>query len=841
MKLTPNSKTLKAFFLVIFVLNISIVFSQKYSLTNTPKWITNVDYIASTTPEEGSGFRYLLVDFQDNIVKKTSYSHYAIKILNTEGIQSMSDIDITFDPSYQKLLIHKAQIIRNGKVLNKLNDSKIHTIQKETNSERSIYDGSLTTIINLKDVRESDIIEYAYSIVGFNPINKGNYGRTFYQKFTLPVNRVYNKVISKGITSLKFKYFDEGEKPAISKKNNEIEYTWDFNAEDFETYDSNSPAWFSSQRRVSISTFNSWKNVVDWALPIFEYNESDLKNIQLNLDKNISTEDQILATIRFVQDEIRYLGFENGISSYKPHSPKKVYNQRYGDCKDKSLLLVALLRKLDIESYPLLVDTTEGTLLTKILPSNHAFDHCVVYFKHKDTDYFIDPTISNQGGDINNISFPNYEYGLLIKPNEKELINIPYKVIPKLTINETITIDSIGSAVKLNIRSNYSGSKADYMRSYFGSYSKESIHKDYLNFYSRLYQNIELLSDVFVAEDYRNTDNEIIIEENYLIDKFWQDSDDGVSVYFETYPLVIESLLDYSNSAKRTMPYYLGEPHNFKQVTVIDLFEEWPVEDSFTTIKGDSFSYENIIKGFGSRIEISHEYVLTDSYISSDKTEEFLEKQDEVMENFSYFLSYNKSLEGYRLSWIAIFLLIVTISIGVYFFIEIYKYYNPSPKENAEGLTIGGWLVLPGIGLVLTPIILLFQLFSEDYFNQNTWIGILNSGFENPYELLALVGFEFIYNIFFITFSIFLIILYFNRRTSLPMLISILYVLNFLIPLIDIIASNIILPKHLIEASSIGFTKDIARNFFSACIWIPYFHMSNRVKNTFIHTYKNDQ
>ena len=53
-----------------------------------------------------------------------------------------------------------------------------------------------------------------------------------------------------------------------------------------------------------------------------------------------------------MQDEVRYLGLENGISAYKPSSPNKVYNQRFGDCKDKSLLLVTMLNQMNIEAYP---------------------------------------------------------------------------------------------------------------------------------------------------------------------------------------------------------------------------------------------------------------------------------------------------------------------------------------------------------------------------------------------------------------------------------------------------------------------------------------------------------
>ena len=48
--------------------------------------------------------------------------------------------------------------------------------------------------------------------------------------------------------------------------------------------------------------------------------------------------------VNFVQNEIRYMGIETGKYSHKANSPEKVFKQRYGDCKDKSLLLASILK-----------------------------------------------------------------------------------------------------------------------------------------------------------------------------------------------------------------------------------------------------------------------------------------------------------------------------------------------------------------------------------------------------------------------------------------------------------------------------------------------------------------
>src|SRR5690606_11023585 len=88
--------------------------------------------------------------------------------------------------------------------------------------------------------------------------------------------------------------------------------------------------------------------------------------------------ERIEASVKFVQNEIRYLGLEGGIGAYQPFPPEKVLIQRFGDCKDKSLLLATMLQNMDIQAYPALVSTYEGHTIHTRPPSPISFNHCIV-------------------------------------------------------------------------------------------------------------------------------------------------------------------------------------------------------------------------------------------------------------------------------------------------------------------------------------------------------------------------------------------------------------------------------------------------------------------------------
>jgi hypothetical protein len=84
--------------------------------------------------------------------------------------------------------------------------------------------------------------------------------------------------------------------------------------------------------------------------------------------------DKTEAIADFVQKDIRYFVIEKGIGGDQPHPAADIFRNRYGDCKDKSTLLSALLSSVGIHSAIVLVDTERG-FVDPAAPSmlgNHA-------------------------------------------------------------------------------------------------------------------------------------------------------------------------------------------------------------------------------------------------------------------------------------------------------------------------------------------------------------------------------------------------------------------------------------------------------------------------------------
>ncbi len=150
-----------------------------------------------------------------------------------------------------------------------------------------------------------------------------------------------------------------------------------------------------------LTTWESWDDMALWYETLMK-GRTDLgkdliaKNKEWVKDKK-NKKEIIQKLFSIVANDVRYVGLEFGIAGFQPYSCQDVWNNLYGDCKDKSSLLCALLSHNGIEAYPVLVDTSHSGKVVKKWPSYQTFDHMIVAIKNPDKKnewQFLDPTLS---------------------------------------------------------------------------------------------------------------------------------------------------------------------------------------------------------------------------------------------------------------------------------------------------------------------------------------------------------------------------------------------------------------------------------------------------------------
>ena len=154
------------------------------------------------------------------------------------------------------------------------------------------------------------------------------------------------------------------------------------------------------------------------------------------------------------------------------------------------------------------------------------------------------------------------------------------------------------------------------------------------------------------------------------------------------------------------------------------------------------------------------------------------------------------------------------------------------PEAKYEGL--GGWLILVGFGLAVTPLRILVLVLKDllPAMTGETWAMLTTPGTEIYHPLWApLLYFEVLGNLFFIGAALVLLVLFFKRKKIFPTLMIGFYLFNLVFIGVDAIVGEMI--PFIAEQSDPESAKEVIRSVVGALIWVPYFLVSKRVKATF--------
>lgn len=841
MTLNFNFRYCSALFCFVFLFQTLIAQHTQLLEGNTPGWVIEKANLSVRDEIRNGASQYLLLDFQTNVEIEERYSHVTILANNSEGVQQISDLTIDFDPSFQNVVLHRIDIIRDGVVINKLKVSEAKVIQREQNADRFLYNGNLSVVFNLTDIRVGDLLDYSFTLRGFNPVYSKKYVGNYVLNYTDPVDKIYKRLLIDKDKNIVTKAFNAAAPPEEQYFGDLKEFKWELDTVSQLMYDTNVPIWHEGQSIYSISEFHDWKAVVDWAVPLYQISARDEQKLAQQAEKlklkEATREAHILNVIRFVQDEIRYLGFESGLNSMKPHAPSKILDQRFGDCKDKSLLLAGMLQSMGVDAYPMLVHSFNGQRMPNELPSPDVFNHCVVQFAYKGEMISIDPTIQSQGGKVEYIAFPDYKYGLIIKRGNDRLNEINFKNPPETIIQEMIDVADDGSA-EFTVRTEYYGDRADYMRSYYLNNNIHDITNEYVNYYSGLYPTISSARAVKFLDYDRNSINKLIVEEYYDLSNIWRYTEDSSRQYFEVYPLVLSSYINYPKSPERTMPYHVGDLVKLFQKSTITMYEEWGVNSSKKTFENLAFDYSSNVSSHKNKIYIDYEYHTKSNFVEANEVPKVVSDAVSLSNDLSFYIYKSSGNEGFKISKLNLFVMTFILGLAVYL---IRKFndsalLNPLPPENRlSEEAFGGWLLLVMIGIAVSPLYQAYEFISEPTFFDANTLGTLRESSEHL-PLYFLIELELILNTAFFCFSCYFAYCFFTKRTNVPLLATIFYSASLFILVADMVLLEIVAPGNLTETDKADSMRQIVKSFITAAIWVPYFHKSTRVKKTFVRT-----
>lgn len=510
-------------------------------LAPLPKWVKTVELPFPAVPDLANlsdGIYHLVLDNQIRVTDTNTFkfNRYATKAVSAKGLQYISQITIDYDPQYQQVLFHGIKLYRNGDVIDKTFDSQF-TLDKSDSANDLIYDGTLTGFWLINDVRLGDVIEYSYTLEGRNPVYRSNFSYQRSLQWSIPIHQQFLRILWAKSEPLEYKFHNTEKQFTVTKLGKETDYQVLQQDVPPLSVSSDAASWYSPYSAVEVSSYSNWESVVQWALPLFE-NQIDTsaaiaeKVNQIKQQTN-DPKQQLILALKFVQNDIRYMGIEIGSNSHFPAKASETINKRYGDCKDKSVILIALLRALNIDSYAVLVNSQNGKALDIKLPSAQLFNHAIVKAELDNKVYWLDPTLLNQGVTLETLYQPDYGFGLVVKKGVNKLESLRNSQSGSTVKFEEYYDLSNGIEGPSSFKStiDLQGKKARSLRARLDRNSITELSESYASYYNNIFNGVEISQPLTVNHSPNN--GITTITEHYSLRSPWSlGDDDGYSIYF---------------------------------------------------------------------------------------------------------------------------------------------------------------------------------------------------------------------------------------------------------------------------------------------------------------------
>jgi lipoprotein NlpI/transglutaminase-like putative cysteine protease len=546
-----------------------------FAIGPAPSWVNDL----TAKDESGvGGIYYRLVDEQVRLDgnEQTRYSRI-VKVANdVSGLPSVGNIRVIFDPSYQVLTFNRIDIVRAGKHINALDGAKIKVLQRETNLEQQVYDGRVTATISLEDLRVGDALDLAYTVKGGNPVFGGKYvdtiwmlgaeGGTGLARFRLlaPDNRTIHFRASANTEVQTHRTGPWVDTVFLRKAVQQLQG------------DDATPGSYYLKEQIRLSEFTDWQQIAAWGRSLFDAagaaDSADLQNQVLKIKAlTASPEEQVRMALDFVQKDVRYFATEVGPYSHQPVSSSKVLSQRFGDCKDKTALLIAMLRGLGVTAAPALASLRLRNGVDADFPTPYAFDHAIAQVHVGGKTYWLDGTRALQEGPLALRESVGLGKTLVLDPSATLLNSTPDgKDMLRLRVEDVIAIRSWQAPAHLTSSTTFYADLAESVRYLLGQESNEKVQFALSAELARSYPNLE--RDKPLVVENLPDDNAIRVTQTFTLPKFWRFPDQRVlNGDYALWGLVAQ--LRFANEVNRTRPYQLSLPGTYAHTVRFDFPE----------------------------------------------------------------------------------------------------------------------------------------------------------------------------------------------------------------------------------------------------------------------------
>jgi transglutaminase-like putative cysteine protease len=364
-----------------------------------------------------------------------SWSDCSVKIFTEKGRDNNKVQSFSFSANYSTLNLILVEVIKPDGSVTKIDTSKQSKTAIDTSQMSSnIYDpNSKVLTVNIPDLKIGDTVRCVTYEKLFKAPIQNTWSNILLFEGTFPIHHLeYTIKAPHSLPLVKIALLSEIKGTV---KYNKIEglsgttYNWTVNNVPRMFPEPQMPAASSVVQRLLVSTMPNWEFISKWYWNLCKPHMDatpEMKSKTQELIKNAKTDkEKIKRIFDFVSQKIRYMGLiaEQKSPGMEPHDVKLTFENRYGVCRDKAVLLTEMLRLAGYDAYPVIIKV--GPKLDKEVPMQY-FNHAITCVELNGINILMDPTNENTK-DIFPAYLSNLSY-VVAKPNGATLQTSP--IIP---------------------------------------------------------------------------------------------------------------------------------------------------------------------------------------------------------------------------------------------------------------------------------------------------------------------------------------------------------------------------------------------------------------------------
>lgn len=359
-----------------------------------------------------------------------TFAQRVVAIHSEAGVRANETFHVRYTPGDEEVEIRRARVFRPT-------DSGELEIVAATGREDQdlsepwygLYYDTRAEVVVFEDLKPGDILEVQHTVadVSFRNEMSAYFGDMQFAAEAMPVRRWRYALLAPASRTMHVRAPDlPGFTHRTEARDGETLHL--FEARDVPRIkpEPSMPGLAEVAPYVHVSTYATWDEVGRWYWQLVDEQLVPDGHVRraarAAVEGKVSLADKVRAVHRAVITGTRYVGLEFGIHGFKPYRVSQVLARRFGDCKDKASLMVAMLGEVGIEANLVLLRTRRQGRVAAAPASLAVFDHAIVYVPA--LDLYLDGTAEFSGMD----ELPDQDQGvmgLIVGPRGSKLIETP--------------------------------------------------------------------------------------------------------------------------------------------------------------------------------------------------------------------------------------------------------------------------------------------------------------------------------------------------------------------------------------------------------------------------------